>query len=317
MPFMSRDYEKTGLQISMAGSALLSLSAIVMALIIQSQAVLLDGLYTFTTLIMSLISLKIVDLVNRPETRNRPFGYMALEPFSNLIKSLVMVVLLLVFLVTNIQEIFTGGRVISLNLTMLYTVVCMVIYLVIIVLLKKCGRKSRSSILELEVRSWFIDTLLTAGMGVSLVVAMVLMRLGYTGILPYVDPVIVIALIVVSFPVPLKVVLVEFRRLLLVSPENSIEDEVKGLLRDVIEHYGMIDVQVWALKSGRTQYFFLYSSLREEHTTIRRLDEIRLAIFRELAKQYPKFWADIMFTRINPENTTESLLESADVRVDR
>ncbi|HNV45715.1 MAG TPA: hypothetical protein PKJ16_01655 [Spirochaetota bacterium] len=150
-----------------------------------------------------------------------------------------------------------------------------------------------------------------------IVVAMVLMRLGYTGILPYVDPVIVIALIVVSFPVPLKVVLVEFRRLLLVSPENSIEDEVKGLLRDVIEHYGMIDVQVWALKSGRTQYFFLYSSLREEHTTIRRLDEIRLAIFRELAKQYPKFWADIMFTRINPENTTESLLESADVRVDR
>jgi len=62
-----------------------------MALVAKSQAILLDGLYNFITLTMAFISLKVIDLVNTPETKNRPFGYMSLEPFLNLTKSLIVI----------------------------------------------------------------------------------------------------------------------------------------------------------------------------------------------------------------------------------
>ena len=146
---MKPDYEKRGLKIAMAGSFLLSVSAIIMALLTKSQAILLDGLYTFVALIMAFISLKVVNMVKTPETKERPFGYMAFEPFLNLIKSLVVLTLLVVFLVTNIQELSTGGRIISLNMATIYIFICLVIYVIIILLLKRYEKEANSSILNL------------------------------------------------------------------------------------------------------------------------------------------------------------------------
>jgi len=54
---MKKDYEKIGIKISIVGSFLFVISSIIMALIAKSQAILLDGLYTFITLIMAFISL--------------------------------------------------------------------------------------------------------------------------------------------------------------------------------------------------------------------------------------------------------------------
>ncbi len=304
---MRKNHEKRGVKVSIVGSVLLATSAIAMALVAKSQAILLDGLYNFITLAMAFASLKVIDLVEAPETKNRPFGYMALEPFLNLTKSLVMIALLIVFLITNIQELCTGGRIISLDLTILYIFICLIIYVIIILLLRKYKRETNSSILELEMRNWYVDALITAGIAVSLVIAMIILRMGYTKILPYIDPIIVIALVVVSFPVPLKAFVTAFKRLLLVSSENSTEIEVKEHLGDLIEKYGLVNTQVWGLKSGRTHYLFIYSTLKEERTTIEHLDEIRTEIFRELSKIYPKFWADIIFTKIDPEKPFPTL----------
>jgi len=297
---MEKNHERIGVKVSIIGSVLLASSAIVMALVAKSQAILLDGLYNFITLAMAFASLKVISLVETPETKNRPFGYMALEPFLNLTKSLVMLALLIVFLVTNIQELCTGGRIISLDMTIVYIFICLIIYAIVILFLKKYKRETSSSILELEIRNWYVDALITAGIAISLIVAMILLRMGYTKILPYIDPVIVIALVLVSFPVPIRAFVRAFKRLLLVSSENSIEVEVKECLCDIIERYGLIDMQIWGLKSGRTYYLFVYSALKEEQTTIGHLDKIRREMFEEISKIYPKFWADIMFTTIDP-----------------
>jgi predicted Co/Zn/Cd cation transporter (cation efflux family) len=291
---------------------LLAISAIVMALIAKSQAILLDGLYTFITLVMAIVSLKVIELVKIPETKNRPFGYMSLEPFLNLIKSLVMVILLTVFLITNIQVLSTGGRWISLDMTVVYIFICLFIYAGIILMLKKCGRRAQSSILDLEIQNWQIDALQTIGIAVSLIIAMILIRIGYTSILPYIDPLIVIALVIISLPVTLKVFVMELKRLFLVAPENRIEQEVMAHISDIADQYGISSTKVWGLKSGRTLFLFLYCDLKQDQITIHMLDEIRRAIFRKLATVYPIFWADIMFTRIDPEMQVKDIIACSD-----
>ncbi len=305
---MKKDYEKLGMKISVVGSSLLSISAIVLALLAKSQAILLDGLYTFITLVMGLVSLKVIALLKIPENKTRPFGYMALEPFLNLIKSLIMLILLIVFLITNIQVLSAGGRWISLDMTIVYIFICLFIYAVIILMLRKCGRLTQSSILALEIQNWQIDALQTIGIAVSLIIAMILIRMGYTAILPYIDPLVVIALVIISLPVTIKVFVLEFRRLLLVAPENSIEQEVTEHIAEISNQYGIRQIRVWGLKSGRTLFLFLYCDLKDDQVTIHLLDEIRRAIFRKLATVYPAFWADIMFTRINPEMQVKDII---------
>jgi len=297
---MERDYEKAGLKLSLAGSILFTGSALIMALLAKSQAILLDGLYTFVTLIMSFLSLKVVDLVKKPETPRFPFGFTALEPFINLIKSLVMLLMLSVFLVTNIKDLLRGGREISLDLTMIYIFLCIIIYGVVITQLRKYGQNSKSSILSFEIKNWCVDGLMTVGIGVSLVGAMVAVRMGYTEILPYIDPSIVIVLVLLSLPIPLKYFFTELRQMLLVAPENVTEAQVRECLADVCKKYGIRGLQIWGLKSGRVQYLFLYCDLEKDEHTITELDNIRMEIFEELDSLYEYFWADIMFTRINP-----------------
>ena len=305
---MKKDYEKLGLKISMAGSVLLSASAIIMAIIAKSQAVLLDGLYTFTTLIMSFISLKVIDLIKIPETRNRPFGYTAFEPFINLIKCIIILTLLLIFLVSNIQELCRGGRMISLDLITIYIFIILVIYFSIIFIIKKCGKKTDSSILKLEIQNWTIDAFLTLGIAISLVIAIIIYSMGYIAILPYVDPVIVILLIIVSLPPPLKILITEFKRLLLISDDNRLEHEVTDQLQPIIKKYKITKIQVWALNSSRNLYLYIYMDLKDENLSISKADRIRKEIFIELSKIYTQFWADIMFTRIDPEKTNISQL---------
>jgi predicted Co/Zn/Cd cation transporter (cation efflux family) len=159
----------------------------------------------------------------------------------------------------------------------------------------------------LEIRNWIVDALITAGIAVSLVVALVLYRAGYTRILPYVDPVIVIILIIVSLPVPVQNLVRAMKRLLLVSDENDIEAEARKQLEAVIEEFGLVDVKIWGLKSGRTHYLFVYTGLKDKQTTLEHLDVIRAGIFKELSALYPQFWADIMFTEIDPALPFEGL----------
>lgn len=299
---MKRDFEKSGLQISMAGSVLLSVSAIVMAIISGSEAVLLDGVYTFLAFSMTYISLKVVKKVKTPESPTKPFGYMAMEPFLNLVKSIIIMVMLGVFLVTNIQEIISGGRVVSLDIITYYIVICLLIYGAVLILLSKYKKRSDSAILGLEIKIWRIDAILTVGIAISLIVAMILVRTGYDSILPYVDPVVVIIISVASLPVLITETMRDLKRLLLISDDNDIERDVKKQLAPLMEYYGLYDMQAWGLVSGRTYYLFLYFDFVDGgKRTVDELDKIRAHIFTELRKIYTSFWADILFTGINPE----------------
>ena len=297
---MKKDYEKIGIIISMVGSFLLSVSAVIMAIIAESQAIMLDGMYTLITLLMSIVSLKVISLVNLPETKRSPFGYVALEPFLNLTKSLIILVMLAVCFVSNIQALFSGGREIILDLATYYTLICIFIYFLIIFWIKKCKKKTDSSILGLEVKNWYIDTFITLGIAVSLAAVLIVYKLGYTNILPYIDPILVILIVLVSLPVPIKAFVIELKRLLLISPDNYIEGgNIKEYINIVSEKYGLKNINVYAVKIGRIYQIFIYANLNTENVTLDYLDEIRAHIRKELSMHYSRHYTDVIFSKID------------------
>ncbi len=296
---MKKDYEKRGIIISMIGSFLLSVSALIMAIVAESQAIMLDGMYTLITLLMSLVSLKVINLVNLPETKRSPFGYVALEPFLNLTKSLIILVMLAVCFVANIQALFSGGREIILDLATYYTLICICIYFFVIFLIKRCKQKTDSSILVLEVKNWYIDTFITVGIAVSLAVVLIVYKLGYTNILPYIDPSLVLIIVLVSLPVPIKAFVIELKRLLLISPENYIESNIKEYINPVTEKYGLKNINIYAVKIGRIYQIFIYANLKTANISLDLLDEIRMNIRKELSKHFSRHYTDVIFSKVD------------------
>ncbi|MCP4178900.1 MAG: cation transporter [bacterium] len=296
---MNQNYEKIGMIISIVGGFLLGLSALIMAILTKSQAIMLDGMFTLITLFMSFISLKIINLVNLPETKRRPFGFVALEPFLNLIRCTFVLVLLIVCLIVNIQSVLSGGRDIELDLATYYTFSCIIIYLLIIFFITKFNKKTDSSILNLEVKEWYIDTFLTVGIAISLGIVFVLYKLGFTDILPYIDPVIVIILVIASLPMPTKIFITELNRLLLVSPENLIQKNIENYIEPIVREYGLKTVDIYAIKIGRIYQIFIYTDLEDQNTCIDRMDTIRIEIRKELSKHYSKHYTDVIFSYID------------------
>ncbi|HJO95688.1 MAG TPA: cation transporter [Victivallales bacterium] len=293
---MSKDYEKLGLYISITGSLFLSVSAIIVAVISESQAILLDGLFTFITLIMAYISIRIVNLVKLPDNKKRPFGFSALEPFLNLIKSLIILILLITILVTNIQVLFSGGRKLDLGIAAVYTVICTVLYLCIVYIIKKYSDKTSSEILKLELKNWFVDTLITVGIAIALCTVFILKTVGFTDILPYIDPLLVIGIVLISFPIPIVSIFKELRSLLLISPENLVENEVKTLIKDIADNYNLDNINVYALKTGRKYQIVIYTQIEEDSISISLLDIIRNEIRTAANKIFDDFYLDVIFT---------------------
>jgi len=108
---------------------------------------------------------------------------MAFEPFLNIFKSLVMLTVLAVFLVTSIQELMTGGRLVELDAMVLYIALCLVVYAAVLWRLRRYGKRVQSSILALEIKNWTIDAMLTVGIMVSLMIALLVIELGHVGYL--------------------------------------------------------------------------------------------------------------------------------------
>ncbi|MCP4178030.1 MAG: cation transporter [bacterium] len=293
---MSKDYEKSGLYISIIGSLFLSLSAIIIAVISESQAILLDGLFTFITLIMAYISIRIVNLVKLPENKKRPFGFSALEPFLNLVKSLIILILLVTILITNIQVLFTGGRNLDLDIAAVYTIICTFIYICIVYIIKKYSDKTSSEILKLEVKNWCVDTLITVGIAVALCVVLILKTIGITAVLPYIDPCLVIVIVLVSFPIPVVSIFKELKSLLLISPENLVEDKVKILIKDTVINYNLENIHVYALKTGRKYQIVMYTQIGMNNISICLLDKIRNEIRKVVSDIFDDFYLDVIFT---------------------
>ena len=79
--FTKEEIEKKVLRLSFIGSCLLSGSEIIMALILRSYAVMMDGIFDSAELVMMGPFLVLVPLLYKPVNERHPYGYSQVESF--------------------------------------------------------------------------------------------------------------------------------------------------------------------------------------------------------------------------------------------
>jgi cation diffusion facilitator family transporter len=288
--------ETGALLVSMAAALVLGIFGLVSAVLSNSQAILLDGLFNVAFFVTALFTLRVAALLRRPDDARFPFGYLYFEPLINTVKGLLILGVALFALIDALITLFSGGRQLDLGPALIYAAAATIICGLVMLTLKRTG--GGSPLVEADIGNWSVNAAISAGVFAALVLAALLQRLGMATAAAHVDPVLVGLVVLVSLGVPIRMAGRGLNALLNRAPDAevvaAIEDRVRGALGDL----PLRRLYVRVVRPGRTTYITAHVLLDPSQTRldVGRADTLRAAIIDALAEAHAPVIVDVVFT---------------------
>ena len=169
------EIERKTLVVSKWANLFMGSCGILAAWLSNSEAILLDGLFSGIGFISAMLAVRVGQSVTQPPDRRRPFGYDADEALYTTFRALSLIGLILFAAISAIKRIVTysfGGDMPELVFGpikiyfLIICITCLALAFLHHVNWKRTGRKSE--ILKLEMHAAFVDGAITAGAGVGL-----------------------------------------------------------------------------------------------------------------------------------------------------
>lgn len=289
--------ESKGLWLSVCGCLAMAALGFGFAHWTGSTAIFLDGVFSVVNFIMSLVMVSVARLIQRRADRRFPFGYASFEPAFNVLQSLVILGVMLMAFASAVAALYQGGRELRVGLATIYAAIasggCLAIYLV----LRRIARRSGSSLVQVDSFAWLIDTLL------SMVVLCAFVFVWQFGEhlgpwLPYVDSLLVIGMVLIMLPLPLRTLYRNLMEVLLAAPSFEVQREIRSAFARAMRD---LPGQRWDLsmsKTGRTLYLHARVLLDEDarNASVAQTDRWRHRLTRELHPYVAEHLIDIVFT---------------------
>eukprot|EP00919_Chromeraceae_sp_WS-2016_P072340 GHVR01171145.1.p1 GENE.GHVR01171145.1~~GHVR01171145.1.p1 ORF type:complete len:413 (+),score=86.19 GHVR01171145.1:104-1342(+) len=278
--------ETVAISISMLMCFLLGGASIVFFILSHSYIVLLDGAFNLIYGFTCIIGMFVARTITRPDDTRYPFGRHWLEPLSIFLKGFILTILDLFALVESILTLFNGGRNIEAGVALYYgimsTVGCVLCALLLFILSKKCN----SSLIRADIVNWVLNAIVSSAVLVGFIIAIFLKNSGNSDGIRWIDPSLVIGVILFTIYFPIKMLLRSMCRLI-----NVGNDQVRKKVHDiavlevdkVFKEDDVLDVFTRAIKPSRLVLANTYVIVKQ-HVMIsaQSLEEVRVNVTRQV-----------------------------------
>ncbi len=289
--------EKRGLWLSILGALFMAGLGIGFAVLTSSDAVLLDGLFSLIGFAIGLVSLRVATLVRRPDDEIYHFGYAAYEPMLNLSKGLLMAFVTVFALVSAVEVALHGGRTIQAGWASVYAWIAAAGCFTIAISQSRLSRKTGSPLLAVDSKNWLIDGFMSVAVGIAFVGAVLLADTAYAHLLPYADPAVVIILVLLSLPIPFKIIRDNWNQLLGRAPNDGLQKKAREALTRAFDGSMDFETKLRMQQIGRFTYLQLYVVCQGGETKdIDGLDACRLCVYEALRDEIDNLALDVIFT---------------------
>jgi predicted Co/Zn/Cd cation transporter (cation efflux family) len=252
---MSEDirFEKILLKFSALGAVFFAVAGIMLGLMSGSQMILFDGLYSLSSVILSLLSLAASNFMHKTDKRF-PFGKDVVEPLWVMVKYAVLLLLVGSTGISAFFSLFQGGRHIVMNTALAYSAIgsflCLLVYLV----LRQKSKQRTSALVKAELTQWFVDTILSFGVLAGFGISFLIQRFmpAWHGILPYVDPGMVVLATLYFIRIPVGEMGKALREVLEMSPEDGVTAKINDKVAFMEDKYEMNESFVRVARVGKT-----------------------------------------------------------------
>jgi len=291
--------EQQTLRISIYGVVIVAVGSIAYGLFLESDVVILNGIFSLLSLIGAGLSLLAARLVVQPENRRFPFGYSHLEPLVLSVNSFMVLLICIYALINGIERIRAGGNAVEAEGVIWFGLVSGAVSLGIYLYERRVARRIDSLLIEADAREWLID------FGFSMVTF-----LGFA-VLPllaepargvwarYADPVMVAAMALLAAPLPLAVLRRSLREVLLMSDaEDEAARRLEGVMEVIRSEHDIARYVHHVVKTGRTRFIEVDIVVGPNFAlqTVAEQDRLRERIWRALGLSLDEAWLSICLT---------------------
>lgn len=294
--------EQRTLLISICGVLVVAFGSIAYGLFLASDVIILNGIFSFFSLIGSGLSLLTARLVVKKENRRFPFGYSHLEPLVLSVNSLMVLLICLYALINGIEGIRIGGHEVDAGGVIWFGLVSGALSLALWASMRRVARQIESPLIEADAREWLID------FGFSMVTL-----LGFAVLLflhepfrsvwaRYADPVLVSVMALLAIPCPLKVLRQSFAEVLLMTgDDDEITRRLEAVMEKIQAEHDIVRYIHHVVKTGRTRFIEVDIVVGPDFAlqSIAAQDQLRERIWRALDLPHDKAWLSICLT-MNP-----------------
>jgi cation diffusion facilitator family transporter len=273
--------------------------ALVFAVLTNSDAILFDGIYSLIAFCVTLLTIKVAKLAERPDDDRFHFGYTAMEPTLNLFKALIILVACVYAGIEATKRLLAGGNPAEYGLAVVYGAISTVGCFTVAWLLVRTGKQTRSDLVAVEAKTWLMDGLLSCAVFLGFLGAWWLESSPWPEYASLVDPILLITIVTLALPVPLGILKDSLREIVWMAPSEPVVDEMEQRLLASLAGLDYAHIEFRATKRGRNTYVLIHFVVGESFTitSIAELDTIRHRSELALKSWNPEIVMDMLFVK--------------------
>ncbi len=143
-------------------------------LLVGSQAILFDGVYSLVDVALTLVSLSVLRLVAREQSPRFQYGYWHLEPMVEALGGVILSLACVYALANAVIGLTTGGHEVKLGPALWWAALLSASNLAMALFVAQRARHLRSALLWLDVRGWLLGGLMSLAVVLAFVLALAL-----------------------------------------------------------------------------------------------------------------------------------------------
>ena len=227
-----------------------AIAGIVTGVVSGAQSILFDGFFSLIATAIKVLMLITAKLIAKKSNERFQFGYWHLEPMVLLIEGSFLLLIAIYAFLNGVFGIINGGREIELGLVIIYAAVFTVVEFAYFFYVRYRNRRLKSSLIQFDNISWLVDAMLSVGLLVSFIIALLLKQYGHGQWAVYVDPAILILLALSMLPPALKILRPALRDVLGIAPDQ-LDEKVRSVMEEAMVAYGFQEYISYVQKHGR------------------------------------------------------------------
>jgi cation diffusion facilitator family transporter len=291
--------EQRTLKLSIYGVLVLAVGSIGWGLLIESDVVILNGIFSLFSLIGGGLSLLAARLVAKPEDRRFPFGYSHVEPLVHSVNGLLVLIICAYAFINGVEGIRARGNPVDAQGVIWFSAVTALFCLGLGVYEMAVGRRLNSLLLTNDAKSWLLDAAFSLVTLLGFAVLPFLDEPYRSTWARYADPAMVAVLALLLIPVPLGILNKSLREVLLMAnADDALVGRVEAVLGEVRAEHDIRRAIHHIARSGRTVFIEIDIVVGPAFAlqTVAQQDDLRRRIWAALDLPLEQAWLSISLT---------------------
>lgn len=289
--------EKKAIKLVLVGDVLMAVLGLSFYYMTNSQAILMDGVYPFIDLISGLLALRVVSLMTQQTSQAEPFGYAIFEPVLNFIKGILILLVIIFALYASVEAILHGGRHIAADIAVFYSIIASILGFGLSYILHRMNKTAESSLIDVDLQGWVIGSILSVAVGISFALAIWMQYAGYESWVPYTDPIVILLLILLMVPIPLKILKENGLQIIGRTGSSEKAGVLQQQVESVLNQIPYLDMKMRYLQAGRMVYVRAYVQMDPQADfSLQQQDDFRDQLYQHLSQLHDYISLDVVFT---------------------